>query len=40
MVEFKVPNGSAYRDYIPVSYLRGNRPTEMSNLEKEFFNVA
>lgn len=36
-VLFEVPNADDYQDEIPASYLRGNRPQTMSNIEKEFF---
>ena len=37
-VLFTVPGEDDYEDEIPASYLRGNYPQQMSELEKEYFN--
>ena len=37
-VLFTVPGEADYEDEIPASYLRGNYPQYMSDIEKEFFN--
>ena len=36
-VLFKVPNKKPYKDIIPASYLRGNTPQIISDIEKEYF---
>ena len=36
-VLFKIPGKKPYKDIIPASYLRGNTPQIMSDLEKEYF---
>ena len=38
-VSFLLPDGSLVYDTIPVSYLRQNNPTSMSEIEKEFFRI-
>ena len=37
-VLFTIPGEEDYEDEIPASYLRGNYPQRMSEIEKEFFN--
>ena len=37
-VLFTIPGENYYVDEIPVSYLRGNYPQRMSEIEKEYFN--
>ena len=35
---FTIPGENDYEDEIPASYLRGNYPQRMSEIEKEYFN--
>ena len=35
-VEFEMPDGSVYKDVIPISFVRGKYPQMETKLEKEF----